>query len=251
MVGNLDRPSADNELAVGFPRPLIHKAPSYGLRNCSGGPQRNFQWMRIWWMKNQCLQDERVDWSSHCVSICVGFWRFPKDSGGKLHWELKEFFGNLQILTQMLSYIFISFQGWSSKGAWSWWLVPLVQPFRGRIGVRSPLLASSPPQVLVTKDLVWNFHPRFVSGWRWRFHPTWSFSSSTRWEEKPEMEANIRAFKTVKSQSMAKYLPSPQSHGKRSQRLSDAGGNPPMIMRNTHITIEDTTTILRHYLRWC
>jgi hypothetical protein len=31
-----------------------------------------------------------------------------------------------------------------------------------------------------------NFHPRFISGWSWKFHLTWSFSNSTRGEEKPE-----------------------------------------------------------------
>jgi hypothetical protein len=69
-------------------------APSYGLRNCSGNPKQN------------CLR----------MKLC---------------WELGESLGNLHNHTQMLLYIqlkYISFQGWSSKWAWSWWLVPLILP---------------------------------------------------------------------------------------------------------------------------
>ena len=44
----------------------IHsQAPSYGLRNCSSIPQKNFRRMEFWRMKNQCLQDEGLDCSSH------------------------------------------------------------------------------------------------------------------------------------------------------------------------------------------
>ena len=62
---------------------------------------------------------------------------------GELRWELRESFGNLQSPTHMLSYNrldFISFRGWSSEGAWSWWLVPLVLPFRRKnnVGVWPP-----------------------------------------------------------------------------------------------------------------
>ena len=84
-------------------KPSIHKAPSYGVRNCSGKP-----------------------------------------GGGNPIGNL----GNLQNPSQMLSHKpwnFISFQGWSSEGALSWWLVPLVLPFTRKRGRSlNPLLASSP-----------------------------------------------------------------------------------------------------------
>jgi hypothetical protein len=96
--------------------------------------------------------------------------------------------GNLQNPTQMLIYNllkFIPFLSWSSKGAWSWWLVPLAPPLgRKRWGFDYPIgiIFSI---VLLIKD--WVFHPRFISGWRWRLHPTWSFPNSTWGEGKPKL----------------------------------------------------------------
>ena len=59
---------------------FIYNAPSYSLRDCSGNPGKNFRWM-----KKQCLQDEGVDGSSHCMGAFVwdfegspkGFHMFP------------------------------------------------------------------------------------------------------------------------------------------------------------------------------
>ena len=79
-------------------------------------------------MKNQCLQDEGVDCSSHRMRAFVwdfegclhSQWSSPEFSR-ELRGEHRELYGNLQNPTQMLSYNwlnFISFQGWSPKGAW-------------------------------------------------------------------------------------------------------------------------------------
>ena len=50
--------------------------------------------MNLWWMKVQCLQDEGVDCSSHCVRAFVwGFEGFQRVFGvliGELHWEPME-----------------------------------------------------------------------------------------------------------------------------------------------------------------
>ena len=37
----------------------------------SATQEKNFQRMKVWRMKNQCLQDEGVDWSSHCMRAFV------------------------------------------------------------------------------------------------------------------------------------------------------------------------------------
>jgi hypothetical protein len=83
-------------------KPSIYKAPSYGLQKLSTK-------MKFWRMKNQCLQDEGVECSSHCMRAFLGdlegSQRVPQVPNGG---------------PQMPSYSrlnFISFQGWSSKGA--------------------------------------------------------------------------------------------------------------------------------------
>ena len=96
--------------------------------------QKNFQWMKFWQMKNQCLQAEGIHCKSHHMRAFVwdfegskGFPKFPMEfSGGHL-------------------------PGWHHL---------LRKPFWWRTWFEK-------------------FHPRFMSGWRWRFHLTWSFSSST------------------------------------------------------------------------
>ena len=66
-------------------------------------------------MKNQYLQDEGLDCSSHLIcEVPSEFPKFPMELlRGKFHWELREPYGNLQNPTQMLSYNqlnFITFQ---------------------------------------------------------------------------------------------------------------------------------------------
>ena len=69
-------------------------------------------------------------------------------------------------------------------------------------GIWFPPSTSSLPQSPFNGGLSLNFmYPRFISGWRWRFHPMWSFSSSSRWEEAKSW-SNIRAFRSLRSQSM-------------------------------------------------
>ena len=45
---------------------------------------------------------------------------------------LKVFKGFLNALIQPVKFHFILIQGWSSKWAWSWWLLSLFPPFRGK-----------------------------------------------------------------------------------------------------------------------
>ena len=97
-------------------KPSIHRAPSYGLWNYSSNQKK--------------------------VSLDI-LWGIPLG--------FKEPFGNLQNPTQMLSYKWlnlISSQGWSSKGAWSWWLVPILLEGRGR-SLNSPvgIISSANPSI--------------------------------------------------------------------------------------------------------
>ena len=70
------------------------------------------------------------------------------------------------------------------------------------VGIRFPPSTSSLPQSPFNEGLSLNFfYPRFISGWRWRFHPMWSFSSSSWWEEAKSW-SNIGAFRSLRSQSM-------------------------------------------------
>ena len=76
--------------------------------------REKFRRMKFWRMKKQGLQDEGVDYSSHCMRAFV--------------WEPSK--SHTNALIQLLKFHFFSFQGWSWKGAWSWWLVPFFLPFR-------------------------------------------------------------------------------------------------------------------------
>ena len=80
---------------------------------------------------------------------------------------------------------------------------------KGRGMSWNPLLASSPLQSLFNEGLSLKKSSKIVSGWRWRFHPTWSFSSSTRSEGELEVGATVGAFKSIKSQLTARIFLAP------------------------------------------
>ena len=55
-------------------KPPIHRATSYGLRNCLGRSEKNSQWME----KSMFAKWKGWLFIPSYESICVGFWRFPK-----------------------------------------------------------------------------------------------------------------------------------------------------------------------------
>jgi len=118
-----------------------------------GNPKKKFGRMKSWWKGDQCLQDEGVDCSSH---------------------HIRAFVWNFEGSTQMLSYNrlnFISFQdrqkGLGVDGC-PWFYI-----LEGR-GGSSNLPVGIIPFASPSNEGLWfkKFHSRFMSGWRWRFHPT-------------------------------------------------------------------------------
>ena len=123
------------------PHPIIYEIVRVTWEKTSN------EWNFSGWKINVCKMKGLIC-SSHHMGAFVWDLRFQEGS----RWSFYERIsigniGNLQNLTQMLTYnrlIFISFPGWSSKGAWSWWswwLIPLVLLFiRGRSSIPPPLV---------------------------------------------------------------------------------------------------------------
>lgn len=150
---------------------------------------KTFWCMKFWQMKNQCLQYEGVYCSSH-----------PMRS---FRWAFEG--------SQMFSFNrlnFISFQGWSPKGAWRWQLVPLVLHFKEEVGVRT-ISSASPSNK--GHNLKKN-HPIFVSGWMWRFLQREVFQIYPRGRE-AKIWGNTGALRFVRLQLTAKIFLAPDHTG--------------------------------------
>ena len=112
-----------------------------------GQPGNKFGQMKFWWMRNQCLQDEVVDCSSHRVRAFV--WDFE----GEPLWELwVPSKSHTNALIQLVKFYFISKV--VIKRGLKLMAGTLGSTFRkGEVGIQIPHLASSPPQVLLDEGL--------------------------------------------------------------------------------------------------
>ena len=60
-------------------KPSIHRAPSYVLQTTWATLKKKHLWhVKFWQMKNQCLQDERVDCASHQMRYLCGILKVPR-----------------------------------------------------------------------------------------------------------------------------------------------------------------------------
>ena len=159
--------------------------------------------------------------SSHHMGAFVWDLRFQEGS----RWSFYERIsigniGNLQNLTQMLTYnrlIFISFPGWSSKGAWSWWswwLIPLVLLFiRGRSSIPPPCWHHLLLQFPLIKDLVWRCPSKICEWMEVENSSDVKFSKLSPRGIEARSWGNIGAFKYVRSQSAAEIFLAPDHTG--------------------------------------
>ena len=170
-------------------KPSIHKALSTVYKIARATWKKTAKGWKIIFCKMKGLIVHPIIWDQFCglLKIPIGFTKFPMEFPT---WELKEPLKSHTIaLKQLVKFHFISrmvikrgLELIASTLSSTFW--------KEELGVRTP----SPWHHLLHKSFQWrtsflNFHPRFVNERRWRFHPTWSFWSSTRGEEKPEVGA--------------------------------------------------------------